>query len=91
MEWHLPHMLMMGLDFILVCDASRDVAPMTLTKRWDGFVAPIYNRQSSATPASVEMIGFRGLQIRDTADCKSALRQAMRGCGWNTAAPSVFI
>jgi hypothetical protein len=37
-------------------------------------VSPICNRQFSATSMTVELATTRGLQIRDTADCKSALR-----------------
>jgi hypothetical protein len=37
-------------------------------------VSPICNRQVYATSTTAELAATRGLQIRDTADCKSALR-----------------
>jgi hypothetical protein len=37
-------------------------------------VSPICNRRRTETPAIFELATPRGLQIRDTADCKSALR-----------------
>jgi hypothetical protein len=38
-------------------------------------VSPICNRQCADQPMIVELFAPRGLQIRDTADCKSALRE----------------
>jgi len=38
-------------------------------------VSPICNRQRAETRAAIEFFALCGLQIRDTADCKPALRR----------------
>ena len=42
-------------------------------------VSPICNRRRTETPAIFELATPRGLQIRDTADCKSALQVGTPG------------